>query len=82
MALPAQLENAGLKAEKLDTNATVNFEKVENNWKVTSIHLEVRGKMSQGNQAAWEKTTAAAKSGCPISQLFNTIIASDAKLEV
>ena len=82
MALSAQLESAGFTAEKLDTKATVNFEKVENNWKVTSIHLDVRGKVPRGDQATWEKATAAAKNGCPISQLLKTTITMNAKLEV
>lgn len=60
----------------------MNIEKVETNWTVTSIHLNVRGKILQGDQAIWEKATTVAKSGCPISQLFNTTITMDAKLNV
>lgn len=78
----AQLEQAGFPAEQLDTTATVNIERAEADWRVTSIHLNVRGKISHGNQAIWNQATAAAKSGCPISQLLNTIITMDAKLEV
>jgi osmotically inducible protein OsmC len=82
MALSAQLEQAGFPAERLDTTATVNIEQVEADWRITSIHLNVRGKISHGDQAIWDQATAAAKSGCPISQLLNTIITMDAKLEV
>ena len=82
MALSAQLEHAGSQAEQLNTTATVTIEKIETNWTVTSVHLNVRGKISQGDQAVWDKATAAAKSGCPISKLLNTTITMDAKLEV
>lgn len=82
MALSAQLEHAGSQAEQLNTTATVTIEKVETNWTVTSIHLNVRGKIPQGDLAIWEKATAAAKSGCPISKLLNATITMDAKLEV
>lgn len=81
MALSAQLGNAGLTAERLETTATVNFEKLEAGWTVTQVHLDVKGKVPKADAAAWEKATAAAKSGCPISRLLNTTITMDARLE-
>ncbi len=81
MALSGQLSNAGLVADKLETTATLSFEKLEAGWTVTQIHLDVKGKVPKGDVAAWEKATAAAKSGCPISRLLNTTITMDAKLE-
>ncbi|HMU55725.1 MAG TPA: OsmC family protein [Nitrospira sp.] len=80
MALSAQLGNAGLAPEKLETTATVHFEKLEAGWTVTKIHLDVRGTVPKADAAAWEKATAAAKSGCPISRLLNATITMDAKL--
>ncbi|MBA5866847.1 MAG: OsmC family peroxiredoxin [Nitrospira sp. CR1.3] len=81
MALSAQLGNAGLTAERLETTATVNFEKLEAGWTVTQVHLDVKGKVPKADAAAWEKATAAAKSGCPISRLLNTTITMDVRLE-
>ena len=81
MALSAQLGEAGLVAEKLETTATVTFDKLEAGWTVTQIHLEVRGHIPKSDAAAWEKATQAAKTGCPISRLLNTTITMDAKLE-
>jgi osmotically inducible protein OsmC len=81
MALSAQLGNAGLVVDKLETTATVSFEKLEAGWTVTQIHLDVKGRVPKADVAAWEKATAAAKSGCPISRLLNTTITMDAKLE-
>ncbi len=81
MALSAQLGEAGLTPEKLETTATVIFDKVEVGWTVTNITLNVRGKVPKADEAAWDKATQAAKTGCPISRLLNTTITMDAKLE-
>ena len=81
MALSAQLGEAGLTPEKLETMATVTFEKVDAGWTVTNVSLKVNGKVPKADQAAWEKATQAAKTGCPISRLLNTTITMDAKLE-
>jgi osmotically inducible protein OsmC len=72
MALSAQLGEAGLVPEKLETTATMTFEKVEAGWTVTQIHLEVKGKVPKADAAAWEKAAQGAKAGCPISRLLNT----------
>src|SRR5262245_65646172 len=42
MALSAQLGNAGLKPERIATNATVTLEKTDAGFTVTKVHLEVR----------------------------------------
>lgn len=81
MALSVQLGNAGLTPEKLQTMATVTFEKLEVGWTVTGILLDVKGKVPKADQAAWEKATQAAKVGCPISRLLNTTITMNATLE-
>jgi osmotically inducible protein OsmC len=81
MALSAQLGNAGLVPEKLETTATVSFDKLDAGWTVTGIHLTVKGKVPKADAAAWDKATQAAKTGCPISRLLNTTITMDAQLE-
>ena len=81
MALSGQLGSAGLTPQQLNTTATVSFEKVDAGWTVTQIHLDVKGKVPNADQAAWDKATQAAKAGCPISRLLNTTITMDAKLE-
>ena len=57
------------------------MEKVEAGWTVTGVHLSVTGKVPKADAASWEKATAAAKAGCPISRLLNATITMDAKLE-
>jgi len=81
MALSAQLGNAGLTPEKLETTATVTFDKLETGWTVTNILLNVKGKVPKADVAAWDKAAQAAKTGCPISRLLNATITMDAKLE-
>jgi len=81
MALSGQLGSAGLVADKLETAAALTLEKLEAGWTVTHIHLDVKGKVPKADQAAWEKATAAAKAGRPISRLLNTTITMEAKLE-
>jgi osmotically inducible protein OsmC len=81
MALSGQLGSAGLTPQRLNTTATVSFEKVDAGWTVTQIHLDVKGKVPNADQAAWDKATQAAKAGCPISRLLNTTITMDEKLE-
>lgn len=81
MALSVQLGEVGLTPEKLETTATVSFDKVEAGWTVTNIFLNVRGKVPNADEAAWNMATQAAKSGCPISRLLNTTITMEAMLE-
>ena len=80
MALSAQLDGAGLKADSIDTTATVSLEKLEGGFAITSVHLEVRAKVPGADQAKFDEATKKAKEGCPVSKLFNTKITMDAKL--
>src|SRR3970040_308875 len=45
MALSAQLGNAGIVAESINTAATLTMEKLEAGWTVTGIHLDVTAKI-------------------------------------
>ena len=81
MALSGELGKANLKAESLQTTATVTFEKVEAGWTVTGSHLEVRGRVPGANADSFRAAAQAAEKGCPISRLLNTKITMDAKLE-
>jgi osmotically inducible protein OsmC len=80
MALSAQLGEAGITAESLETSAAVTLEKVEAGWTVTKIHLDVTARIPGANQAAFDKAAANAKAGCPISRLLKAEITMTAKL--
>ena len=80
MALSAQLAQAGLKADSLETSCTISLEKKEDGFAITSSHLELKAKVPGATQEAFEKATQAAKAGCPVSKLFNTTITLNASL--
>ncbi|HET9233185.1 MAG TPA: OsmC family protein [Candidatus Eisenbacteria bacterium] len=81
MALSAQLTNAGTPPERINTTASLTFEKTEPGFTVTSIHLQTAAKVPGANAQSFEKAAQAAKTGCPISRLLNTEITLDAHLE-
>lgn len=70
MALSGQLGNAGMTAESIATEATVTMEKLEAGWTVTEIHLDVKAKIPNADQAKFETAAENAKKGCPISRLL------------
>ena len=81
MALSAQLGQASMTAEQIETTATVTLEKVQDGFAVTESHLEVKVKIPGGNRDAFEKAAQNAKAGCPISKLLNAKITMNASLE-
>jgi osmotically inducible protein OsmC len=80
MALSAQLDSAGLKAEAIDTKAAVTLEKTDAGFTITKIHLELRAKIPNADDAKFQKAAADAKAGCPVSRVLNAEITLDAKL--
>jgi osmotically inducible protein OsmC len=80
MALSAQLGEAGITAESLETSAAVTLEKVEAGWTITKIHLDVSARIPGADQAAFDRAAANAKAGCPISRLLKAEITMTAKL--
>ena len=68
MALSNGLGQAGTPPESLDVTATVTFDRVGGGFKVVSSALEVRGRVPNADEAAFQKAAEAAKDGCPISQ--------------
>ena len=81
MALSKQLEDAGMKAEEINTTATVRREKTDAGFTITKVHLDVIARIPGGDSAAFETAATNAKAGCPVSRLFNAEITMDAKLE-
>ena len=81
MALSAQLGNARMKADSINTTATVSLEQVEGGFAVTSSHLETTVRIPNADKAAFDKAVENAKSGCPISKLLNAKITMNARLE-
>jgi osmotically inducible protein OsmC len=80
MALSLFMANEGLKADSINTTATVSFDNVNGAWTITESHLQTTVKSAGANAAAFQKAAEGAKAGCPISRLLNTKITLDAKL--
>ncbi len=82
MALGAQLGNAGLTPEKIETTAAVTLAKTDGGFAITKIALSTTAKVPGATQEQFDTAAQGAKGGCPISKLFanNTEITLDAKL--
>ena len=81
MALSAQLANAGLKADSLDTTCTISLEKTEGGFSITSSHLDLKAKVPGASKEAFDTAVKNAETGCPVSKLYKTAITVNASLE-
>ena len=81
MALSKQLEDAGTRADEINTTATVTLEKTDAGFTITKVHLDVTARIPGADAAAFQTAADNAKAGCPVSRLFNAEITLDAKLE-
>ncbi len=83
MAFSNGLAQAGTTAELLHVNATCTFEQVEGGFKVSTMVLDVRGKVPGLDQAGFEKAAQQAGEGCPVSNALrnNVAITVNAHLE-
>lgn len=81
MAFSAQLGEAGLTPDRVDTTATVTLEKTAAGFEVTASHLDVKAKVPGASREAFDKAANNAKAGCPISRLLNAKITMSASLE-
>lgn len=81
MALSAQLAGAGLKADSLDTTCTISLEQKDGGFAITESQLELKAKIPGATQEAFDKAVEQAKSGCPVSKLYNTKITLTSQLE-
>ncbi|HEY9733049.1 MAG TPA: OsmC family protein [Drouetiella sp.] len=81
MALSAQLGEVKLTAESINTTSTVTLEKDDKGFAVTEVHLDVVCRIPGADEKAFMTAAENAKSGCPISRLFNAKITMNARLE-
>jgi osmotically inducible protein OsmC len=81
MALSAELGNAGITPDSIQTNASLTMERLDAGWTVTSIHLDVTAQIPGGDQEKFKTAADAAKAGCPISRLLSTKITMDARMD-
>ena len=80
MALSGELGKVGLRPDTIETKATLDFEKLDAGWTITSIHLDVAAKVPGANPSVFQKAAEMAKATCPISRVLNAKITMQAKL--
>jgi lipoyl-dependent peroxiredoxin len=80
MALSAQLGEAGMTAESIDTKATLTMEKTDAGFTITAVHLDVVAKIPGGDQVKFNQAAQNAEKGCPVSRVLNATITMAATL--
>jgi lipoyl-dependent peroxiredoxin len=80
MALSAQLAQAGLTAESLETTCAISLEKQPDGFAITESHLDLKARVPGATQEAFDTAVQNAKAGCPVSKLYKTNITLTAQL--
>jgi osmotically inducible protein OsmC len=80
MALSAQLGQANLTAESIETECAISLEKQPDGFSITESHLSLKAKVPGATQEQFDTAVQAAKSGCPVSKLYKTNITLTAQL--
>jgi len=81
MALSAQLGNAGITPQEIQTTATVSLDKTDGGFAITAIHLDVVAKIPGADKQAFDTAANNAKAGCPVSKVLNATITMDTRLD-
>ena len=80
MALSLMLTEAGFIPQSIDTTAAVSLDKDGDGFSITGVHLDTQAAIADIDQETFDRIVNQAKTGCPVSKLFNTNITMDAKL--
>jgi len=80
MALSNILGQAGLTAEKMETQADVTLMKEGDGFAITKVHLTLKATIPGADDAKFQELAGKAKAGCPVSKVLNAEITMDAKL--
>ena len=83
MALSVGLEKNGTPPTRIETTVACSIDKVGEGFKITKMHLTVRGKVPNVDAPTFDKLAQATKDGCPVSQVFkgNVPMTLEARLE-
>jgi osmotically inducible protein OsmC len=80
MALSLILEQAGFKAEEMNTKAEITLAKQGDGFAITKSQLTLRAKIPGIDNAKFQELAGMAEKGCPVSKVLNCEIALDAAL--
>jgi osmotically inducible protein OsmC len=81
MALSLILEQAGFKADEMNTRAEITLEKQGDGFAITKSHLTLRAKIPGIDAAKFKELAGMAEKGCPVSKVLNAQITLDAALD-
>ena len=68
MAFSGQIEKLGGTPESITTEAACTVEKVGQGFKITTIELRTRARVTGLDEAKFQEAAQNAKNGCPVSQ--------------
>src|SRR3712207_1989826 len=82
MALAHALAQAGSPAEQLDAEATATFDKTDAGFRMTTMHIRIRGRVDGLDDDGFRRAAEEAKENCPVSQALkgNVAVSLDAAL--
>jgi lipoyl-dependent peroxiredoxin len=81
MALANGLAQAGHAPTRLETDAVCTLDQTDAGYRITSMHLSVRGEVDGIDDAAFQEEAQQAKEGCPVSNALGGVeISMDASL--
>jgi osmotically inducible protein OsmC len=80
MALSFALSDAGYEDGELNTTARISLEKVEGGFEITQSALSLEAKVEGVTEDEFKEIAQEAKENCPVSQLLDTNITLEYKL--
>jgi osmotically inducible protein OsmC len=81
MALANGLATAGHAPTRLETEAVATLDQTDAGFRITKMHLTVRGKVDGIDGAGFEEAAETAKDGCPVSNALGGVeVSIDASL--
>lgn len=80
MALSAALGRAGLTPKRIETEATITFDKVGEGFEITASHLDVVANVPGASAEQFAAIANDAKVNCPVSKVLKAKISMAAKL--
>jgi lipoyl-dependent peroxiredoxin len=81
MALANGLAQAGHAPTRLETDAVCTLDQTGAGFRITTMHLSVRGEVEGIDDAAFQQAAQEAKEGCPVSNALGSVeISMDAAL--
>jgi osmotically inducible protein OsmC len=83
MAFANTLKKNGYQPQMVSTNSTCTIAPKESGgWKITNMHLQVRGQVPEIDQRTFQQIAREADKGCPVSNLLRECLQIDLEVEL